>query len=61
MKIKDTDKCYEIFDRLVELFPIFESAFKDGDTCVEFEDFMSEVNKPHKYELCKHREPGHVS
>ena len=55
------DKCYEIFDRLVELFPIFESAFKDGDTCVELEDFMSEVNKPHKYELCKHREPGHVS
>ena len=56
MKTKDIDKYYEIFDRLGELFPIVESAFEDGDTCVEFEDFMSEVNEPHKYKLCKNRE-----
>ena len=42
MKIEDIEKYYEIFDRLVELSPVVESALEDGDTCVEFEDFMLE-------------------
>ena len=42
MKIDDIEKYYQIFDRLVDLFPVVESALEDGDTSTEFEDFMSE-------------------
>ena len=42
MKIEDIEKYNEIFNRLVELFPVVESALEYRDTCVEFEDFMSE-------------------
>ena len=42
MKINDIEEYYEIFDRLVELFPVVEGALEDGDTCAEFEDFMIE-------------------
>ena len=42
MKIDDIEKCYEIFDRLVELFPVVESALEDGNTSVEFENFIIE-------------------
>lgn len=40
MKIDDIEKYYEIFDRLVELFPVVESALGDGDVCFEFRGFM---------------------
>ena len=33
---------YEIFNRLVELFPAIESALEDENISYEFEDFMSE-------------------
>ena len=42
MEINDIEKYYEIFDRLVDLFPVVESALEDGDANTEFEDFMSE-------------------
>ena len=42
MKINDIEKYCEIFDRLVELFPIVESVLEDGDTSTEFEDFILE-------------------
>ena len=42
MKIDDTEKYYEIFDRVVELFPVIEDALEDENTSDEFEDFMSE-------------------
>ena len=42
MKIDDTEKYYEMFDRLVKLFPVVESALEDGDTSVKFEDFLKE-------------------
>ena len=42
MKIDDIEKYYQIFDRLVDLFPVVESALEDGGTSTEFEDFMSE-------------------
>ena len=41
MEIDDIEKYYEIFDRLVDLFPVVESALEDGNTGTEFEDFMS--------------------
>ena len=31
MKIENIEKYYEIFDRLVDLFPVVESALEDGD------------------------------
>ena len=40
MKIDDIEKYYEIFDRLVELFPVVESALEDRDVCFEFRGFM---------------------
>lgn len=40
MKIDDIEKYYEIFDRLVELFPVVESALGDGDVCFEFRGLM---------------------
>ena len=40
MKIDDIEKYYEIFDKLVELFPVVEGALEDGDTSVVFEGFM---------------------
>ena len=42
MEIDGIEKYCEIFDRLVDLFPVIESALEDGDTSTEFEDFMSE-------------------
>ena len=42
MKINDIEEYCEIFDRLVELFPVVEGALEDGDTRAEFEDFMIE-------------------
>ena len=42
MKIDDIEKYYEIFDRLVELFPVVESVLEDENTSTEFEDFMLE-------------------
>ena len=42
MKIDDIEKYYEIFDMLVELFPVVESAPEDENTSTEFEDFMLE-------------------
>ena len=39
-KIDDTEKYYEIFRRLVELFPVVEGSLVDGVTSVAFEDFM---------------------
>ena len=33
MKIENIEKYYEIFDRLVDLFPVVESALEDGDMC----------------------------
>ena len=42
MKIENIEKYYEIFDRLVDLFPVVESALEDGDRSVEFKDFMLE-------------------
>ena len=42
MKIEDIEKYYDIFDRLVDLFPVVESALEDGDISVEFQDFMLE-------------------
>ena len=41
MKIENIEK-HEIFDRLVDLFPVVESALEDGDRSVEFKDFMLE-------------------
>ena len=40
MKIDDIEKYYEMFDKLVELFPVVEGALEDGDTSVVFEGFM---------------------
>lgn len=40
MKIDDIEKYYEIFDRLVEHFPVVESALEDRDVCFEFRGFM---------------------
>ena len=42
MKTDDIEKYYEIFDMLVELFPVVESALEDEDVSDDFEDFMSE-------------------
>ena len=42
MKIDDIEKYYGIFDMLVELFPVVESALEDEDVSDDFEDFMSE-------------------
>ena len=42
MKIEDIEKYYDIFDSLVDLFPVVESALEDGDISVEFQDFMLE-------------------
>ena len=42
MKIEDIEKYNEIFDKLVDIFSDFESAFEDGDISVEFRDFMLE-------------------
>ena len=42
MKIDGIEKYYEIFDMLVELFPVVESALEDEDVSDDFEDFMSE-------------------
>ena len=42
MKIDDIEKYYEVFDRLVELFPVVESALEDENTSSEFENFMLE-------------------
>ena len=39
MGINDNKK-YEIFDRLVDLLPVFKSALEDGDTNTEFEDYF---------------------
>ena len=39
-KIDDIEKYYEIFHRLVELFPVVEGSLVDGDTSAAFEDFM---------------------
>ena len=41
MKIENIEK-HEIFDRLVDLFPVVECALEDGDRSVEFKDFMLE-------------------
>ena len=41
MEIDDIEKYYEIFDRLVDFFPVVESALEDGNTGTEFEDFTS--------------------
>ena len=40
MEIDDTEKYYEIFDRLVKLFPVIESALKDENISDEFKDFV---------------------
>ena len=42
MKINDNEKYYEIFDRLVELNPVVESALEDDIASMEFENFLSE-------------------
>ena len=40
MEIDDIEKYYEIFDRLVKLFPVVESALKDENISDESEDFV---------------------
>ena len=42
MKINDNEKYYEIFDRLVELNPVVESALEDDIASTEFENFLLE-------------------
>ena len=44
MKIEDIEKYYEIFDRFVELFLVVESALEDGDTCVELDSMLEELD-----------------
>ena len=42
MKIDDIENYYEIFDKLVELSPVVETALEDEDISDAFEDFMLE-------------------
>ena len=42
MEIDGIEKYYEIFDRLVDLFPVVGSTLEDGDANTDFEGFMSE-------------------
>ena len=42
MEIDGIEKYYEIFDRLVDLFPVVGSTLEDGDVNTDFEGFMSE-------------------
>ena len=42
MKIDDIEKYYEIFDRLLEIIPIVESALEDDIASTEFENFLLE-------------------
>ena len=42
MEIDGIEKYYEIFDRLVDLFPVVGSTLEDGDANADFEGFMSE-------------------
>ena len=48
MEIDDIEKHYEIFDRLVKLFPVVESALKDENISLkilseELDNFYSTV------------------
>ena len=47
-EIDNIDKYYEICDRLVELFPIVESAYEDGNVTPEFQDF-SQIERDNLY------------
>ena len=42
MKIDDIEKYHEFFERVVELFPVVESALEDENTSPELEGFMLE-------------------